>query len=504
MSPAECSLRTHDDVSGGAPGSPGGPGAARIDDVARDAARGAAALVVRQVFAQGANLVGALLLARLLTPGEFGLFGVATFALNALLQLGGVALAASLVQQVDEPAAEDYRVVFTVQQTVALAVTILLWTAAPALARAYHRPLADAVTIRLVGLAALCAPLQAIATARMERRLDFARLAAVEVAQALIYNVTAVTFAWRGAGALAIGLALLARAVTGSTLASAASPWPVGWCWDMRRVRRHLRFSLPVQGIGLVSVIKDSITPVLLGVTGGAAAVGYVGWAQLVATYPSWAVMLMQRVYFPAFARVQRDARRLASMVEEVVRLSNAAVAPFAMLTLVLIHPLTTVLFGAQWEPAVPAFRLLWIANLLTPTTTPLLGLLNALGRSRVAFAFAVAWMIGTWVLGAPLIAAFGVLGFALANVGVQAINLVLLRVARRTLPFRVLPLVAPVWGWATVVALGAGLLHAFAPGPPPIRLVLAVGAALSLYAAGLALAAPTAVRQAWTWIGSR
>lgn len=481
--------------------SVGAPDADRLDDVARAALRGAVALGFRQVFAQGANFVGALILARLLSPGEFGLFGIATFGLSALLQLGGAGLATSLVRQTDEPDADDLRVVFTLQQAVVLTVTVVLWLGAPAVASAYARPLADAWTVRLVALAALCASLQAIPTARLERRLAFATLARVEVAQAAAYNLIAVALAWRGAGTLAIGVAFLARAALGAVLVSRACPWPIGWCWDRARARRHLRFGLPMQGIGLVSIVKDAITPVLLGLTGGAAAVGYIGWAQLVATYPTWAVMVMQRVYLPTFARVQHDARRLASLVEEVVRLSNAVVAPLAMLTLVLIRPLTVAVFGAQWLPALPAFRLLWIANLLVPTTMPLLGLLNACGRSRLAFGFALAWMVATWGLGAPLIAAYGALGFALANVGVQSINLLLVRAARRLVAFEPLPAVVPLWLWATVAALVGGALHAILPGAPIVRLAFAGGAALSLYAAGLALAAPEAVRQARVWL---
>ena len=497
-------LRAHEDVSGGVPEPVRAPDAGRTDDIGRDALRGAAALVVRQVFAQGANFAGALLLARLLSPGEFGLFGIATFGLSALLQLGGAGLATSLVRQAEEPDDDDCRVVFTLQQVVVLIVTIALWLGAPAVARAYGRPLADLWTVRLVALAAVCASLQTIPTARLERRLAFASLAGVEVAQALLYNVIAVFLAWRGAGTLAIGVAFLARAAFGAMLVSLVSPWRIGWRWDLERARRHLRFGLPMQGIGLVSMVKDSITPVLLGLTGGAAAVGYIGWAQLVATYPTWAVMVMQRVYLPTFARVQHDERRLASLVEEVVRLSNTAVAPLAMLTLVLIRPLTTVVFGAQWLPALSAFRLLWIANLLVPTTMPLLGLLNASGRSRTAFGFALAWMVATWALGVPLIAAFGPLGFALANVGVQGLNLLLIRAARRIVPIRVLSMAGPVWLWAAATSLVGAALHATVPGAPALRLAFAFGAALALYAAGLALAAPAALRQARTWLAPR
>ena len=90
--------------------------------------------------------------------------------------------------------------------------------------------------------------------------------------------------------------------------------------------------------------------------------------------------------------------------MEQVLRATNGLVAPAAILTLVLIEPLTKYVFGQKWLAALPLFYLLWGANIFVPTASPVFALLNALGHSRTTFKFAVIWMAGTWVLGAPLV----------------------------------------------------------------------------------------------------
>jgi PST family polysaccharide transporter len=237
----------------------------------------------------------------------------------------------------------------------------------------------------------------------------------------------------------------------------------------------------------MISAFKDAITPALIGTLLGPAAVGHVNWALMVAAYPVLALMALQRVYLPSFARLQNDRAALAAFVGNVLRMTNALVAPLAVITLVLAARATPVVFGPAWVEALPLFYLFWFANLVVPTATPLVGLLNALGRSRVTFGFAVLWMAMTWVIGAPLVATMGALGFAVANLMVQGTGLWLFHVASRQIPLRVGAAIAPPW----VVAAAMGVTLALVAPRLPATVWALGGAALAgllLYGLGLAL----------------
>lgn len=469
--------------------------------IIRQAVHSAVALGFRQILTAGMGFLGGILLARLLSPSEFGFYAIVTFLLTFLMTFGDVGLAASLVRQAHEPTEEDYQAVFTVQQVLVTSVVVLFWVASPWVARAYHLPPHDSWVFRLVSLSLLCTSFQVIPSARLERHLSFEKLAVVEVAMSFAFYATAVTLAWRGVGPLSFAVALLARSLTGAILVNRVSPWRIRFHWGWECARLHLKFGIPYQGIAFVSLLTSSFTPFFIGFLLGAGSVGYINWAQMVAGYPVIVLMVMQRVYLPAFSRLQLQRNALSQFVEQVVRVTNALAAPVAVLTLVCIDPLTRFIFGQKWLPALPVFYLLWTTNLFVPTATPLFALLNALGHSRKAFMFASMIMLGTWILGAPLLVAFGTIGFGIASLCVNIMNLVLYRVVQGHLSFRILPMVAPSWCVALVMGLATYSLLRYRPPSGLVELGIYLVLSLTAYVLSMLGLYRSDARKAWTLV---
>ena len=334
--------------------------------------------------------------------------------------------------------------------------------------------------------------------------LAFEKLALVEVAMSFVFYSTAVGLAWKGVGTLSFAIAMLARALTGAILINLVSPWRIRWHWDWELARRHLTFGGPYQGIAVISLVTSSFAPFFIGLLLGAASVGYINWAQMVAAYPVLALIVLQRVYLPAFARLQLHREALSRFVEQVLRATNALAAPVAILVLVSVEPLARFVFGQKWLPALPLFYLLWGANLFIPTAIPLLALLNALGHSRTAFKFALFVMLGTWALGGSLSLAFGTIGFGIANLCVNAGNLILYRVVQRHLSFRILPVIMPSWCVATLTSLAIYLLMRANPpsGLPGLALYLTLG--LGAYTLCMLALYRSEMRKVWGTVWSQ
>ena len=472
--------------------------------VVRKAVHSVLALGLRQICTMGIGFLGGILLARLLSPSEFGLYAIVLFVLSFLITFGDAGLAASLVRQPREPFEADYQAVFTFQQVLVVSGVILFWLAAPWVAGAYHLPRHDSWVFRLAALSLLCTSFQAIPSARLERHLSFDKLAMVEVAASFVFYSTAVALAWKGMGALSFAIAMFARSLIGAILVNRVSPWRIRWRWEWARARVHLRFGLPYQASGFVCGLKDSIIPVFIGLLLGAASVGYVNWALMVAAYPLLPMGILQRVYLPAFARLQLQRESLARFVEQVLRATNALVAPAAILILVSIGPFTRYVFGQKWLPAVPLFYFFWVVNLFVPTFTPLLALVNALGHPGTALKFAVMWMLGTWILGAPLILAFGTIGFAMANLCVSFSNLLLYRHLRVHLSFRVLPVIVPPWCVATAIGLATYFVMHFNPPAGLVGLGIYLALGLSAYTLCLLGLYRTELPKVWALVWSQ
>jgi O-antigen/teichoic acid export membrane protein len=471
--------------------------------VVRKSVQGVLALGVRQVLVQGLNLTGAVLLARILSPAEFGMFAIITFILSFLLAFGDAGLGASLIREPNAPAEEDYRAVFTAQQALVVAVVVTSWVAAPWAARAYGLPAEHARLFRLVALSLLFTSFQVIPSIRLERHLGFNKLAIVETGMALVFNGSAVAMALMGFGAFSFAWALLFRSVAGAVLAYAVSPWLPRWHWQWELVRRHLSFGIPYQGFNFVCLLKDSMNPVFIGILLGPAQVGYINWALMVSAAPGYLLMVLRRVYLPAFSRMQDHPESLRQFVEQVIRASNALYAPIAVLTLALIEPITRIVFGAKWLTAIPLFYLFWVGSVFSPTSVAAISLLNAVGRSRVPFIFVVIRTVTIWVIGAPLVLLLGSAGYALADCISTPVHIYLFRRAQGSVRFRILSTNVPQWAWAGAVGLGASAVsHRWSPAGPA-GLAVQLGVAFGIYFLGLIAFYPATARKAWGWIRS-
>lgn len=441
------------------------PVAARSSsDVGSEAARGAMALGGRQVVAWVVNFGAGVVLARLLTPADFGVYAIAAFVLTAFMAFGDGGLGASLVQQKEEPTTHDYRRVFCAQQLIIGSVVLLCWALASVIVALYGLKPQYAWFIRLMALSLLITSFATISVTRLERWLAFRRIGVISAIESATFSLTAVGLALAGAGVYCFGIAMVVQATVALVLYTRAAPWPIGWERPTSDLKARLAFGIPYQGVGVVSLIKDSISPLFVGLFLGATAVGYLKWSQTLAAYLLFAVQVLNRLFLPTFARLQSDPQRLRRAVESVLMAANAVVAPAALITLVLAQPITHLVYGEKWAAALPVFYAFWFANAFVPTASPVMSLLNALGDTRTGFLFAVFWMVGTWTLGVPLILAFGIFGFGLANALIQFSNILLCRRARQRLPFSIMRPVGRPWLLAAIAVMPTLALQLLAP----------------------------------------
>jgi O-antigen/teichoic acid export membrane protein len=462
--------------------------------VARRATRGGIALLIRQVVVYAVNIGGGILLARLLTPSQFGFYGVVVFALLFLNIFGGTGFAANLIRLPQTPTVQEQRAVFTAQECLVACLFVAVWIAAPYLTTAYHVPGQGRLFFRLIDLSLLLTSLMVMPQIQLERDLAFDKLAIIEVGQAIIFNAGVVLMAWRGLGILSFSIALAARAGLGAILAMLISPWKIGFRWDFQLIRTHANFGIALQGSSLISSIKDAISPVFVGMYLGMAYVGYVTWANTLATYSVVALMPLQRLYLPFFARLQHDRRQLARYVSHTLWFTNAIAAPLTLITVALAHPVTTLVFGSKWLYSLPLFYYLVAGNLFVACSTPMLGVLNALGRAHTTLLVSSMWMVSTWVIGVPLTLAWGLHGFGIAMICVSLTNLVLYWIVWRELGVNPAKAYWPAWPLAAGLSCLLYLIQLHWIPSNIMELAAYAVVTLVVYGAGLWTSSPSQV----------
>ncbi len=430
----------------------------RKGEYRRRALIGGLALAARTVLSQLVVLGGTIVLARRLSPSDFGAFAIIQFALSFLTVFGDAGLGGALVQKKTEPTREELSSVFWVQLGLGAAVLVLAAVSAEVL-RLVWRDLPPSAPwiLRALAINFAFVAARAVPMISMERELLFVRLALIDLVGSLSFYLVASGMALTGFGIWSLVAGVLAQGVLGTVLAFSMRPFAPSLVWDGAAVRRLLRFGVPHQLKHVVGFAGSATTPLLCGALLGAEAVGLIQWAQQTGFFPVRLVEIVSRVSFPLYSRLQDDRAALTRQIDRSVAISAAGAFAFAAVVFALGPSFVTIVYSAKWLPALPMLYL-FAASITVGIFVPLVApALDALGKPKLVLAVSVGSTLAAWAVAAPLARFYGPLGFVAGSVGLMVLgNVVMAWIVRRELPtLRVLrPFVAPlavalVVGWA-------------------------------------------------------
>jgi O-antigen/teichoic acid export membrane protein len=333
----------------------------------------------------GAQFIVMIILARLLTPADFGLIAMLLVftSIGALLVDSGFSTA--LIQR-QNTNADDETTVFLLSTGASVFVAVILWLAAPAIADFYSQP----ELIPLTRLLLFVLPLGALASvpdALLTKKLDFKARAKAETFASLFSGVVAVILAWRGFGVWSLawqGIVLI-------SVRALLLWWYSGW---RPRGRFHSASFRNLFGFGsymLMSSLLDTISvrlqSLLIGKLFDSRTLGYYTLAQNTQQAPtSFMGSLLNRVGLPVFSTVADQPAKLLGALRLSLRAAMFLFVPCMLGIAVVAKPLMGLLYGARWESAAPILSILAVSAALWPLHVLNLAALSAQGRSDLFF----------------------------------------------------------------------------------------------------------------------
>ncbi|MGO9221534.1 MAG: oligosaccharide flippase family protein [Streptosporangiaceae bacterium] len=437
------------------------------------------------VSARSGTLVIGLVLARMLSPREFGAFGVVVVALLGAQSIGQLGAGSALTLWRTAP--ED--VVPTVT-TVALAssgaVYAAVYAGAPALAATMGTPGA-AQAIRWVTLTVLISGLVTAPRAMLQRRAPWLRVMIEQVDNWIGVAVTIALVA-TGHGLMGFAVGRIAGSLVSAVLFIIFSPRAMRIGARRGPVRAVLQVALPFTASGLLAFAITNVDQIVVGHMLHAADLGYYVLALCVASWPVTVLSQPVRDAAPvAFARFRRGPQIVGSAFMSSANLLAALTLPVCVLISSLAAPLIHLIYGPAWAPAAPV--LVWLAPLATIRVFYALAndYFAVLASSRRGLIFQLMWLVT--LVPALAAGAFdrGLLAVAVVNVAVALLFLVPWFLTELR-PLAIWPRI-PGAGLAVPVAVSAGVgLIVFAARRlgHGDDLELGIGAAAALAAMGL------------------
>lgn len=366
------------------------------------------------------RLLATLVLAALLPPTDFGLFGMALMVIVLGEGVGELGIVSALVQQQD-PGKKDLDSAFWLNMGLHLLLALGTFASADLITSFFRKP-EGAPLLRLLALVFLINALAIVPKAVLIGSMRFRQITLALMASEVAFAVVGITMAVFDFGAWSLGGAVLAQRIVNTTFLFGGIEWRPGLALDFPALRRLVQFGAPMMGGTLLERGLVNADYFVIGRFMSLEELGYYTMAYQLALVPlDRLVGIMRRVTFPAFSRVQKDLDRVARGVIEGLKHLVAAALPIVMSIVVLGPWLLEGIYGEKWVPTIPSLRILGIGGIfLAPRVVE--AALLAIGKPRLRLGLLALRFIAFVALVATVGLRYGIAGVAVSVSGAIAV----------------------------------------------------------------------------------
>jgi PST family polysaccharide transporter len=327
------------------------------------------------------SLVSSILLARLLTPADFGLMAMATVIISFVDLFSNLGTAAAIIQQ-RTLSRELISSLFWLNVAFGVAVTAVLFLLAPLLAGLYREPRLVEV-MQCLALTLCVGGLRSVHQALLQRELAFDTLAKVEIAAGLLSLVGGVVLAVLGFGVWSLVVQSVVWNVFMTVLVWIFSRWRPQMVFEWASIKTVARYSLNLTGFSVFNYFARNADKFIIGRYLGAQALGNYDLAYRLLLYPINAISsVVGRVVFPAYAKIQDDNAQLRRTFLKIAAAIAFVSFPVMFGLMVVCDQFVLTFFGAKWAPMIKVIAVLAPIGALQSIGTTVGTIYQAKGRT--------------------------------------------------------------------------------------------------------------------------
>lgn len=349
----------------------------------KSAGRAAAWSALANWFGLLGGLVSLVVLARLLSPTEFGIYGMVLVALALPETIACNSQNESLIQR-EKLSRQHANAIFYLSLALATVFFIIIQLIAPLAALAFDEPRVTPM-FRVMSFALFIGAFTSVPAALLQRQLKFRKIMEVDVIGILVGAVVGITLAilLKSAWAL-VWMELIRRFVRMLAFNVQARWWPtraVQW----QALKDLAPYNLKTTAIQLIKSAETMVPRAMVGAWLGPAALGIFNLALRIMEQLSQALVLpLAGISLAVTSRAQKDFPTLHKAIEGGMRLASLFGYPAFIGMAVIAPALIPIVFGDEWQAAVPAAQIALLMGLCGPTSALNAGILKGVGRPGV------------------------------------------------------------------------------------------------------------------------
>ena len=372
--------------------------------------------LVSQFGTLGLSFISNIILARLLSPSDFGCIGMLMVfvALANTFVDGG--LGAALVQK-KNPTETDFLTVFSFNVALSITIYIVLFISAPVVADFYRLEILSDI-LRVQGIILFINALRIVKYNNLMKMLKFKQLAVCELLSSALGCATGIVLAYRGAGVWSLVVNnIMYSIVFIISINFVDRTTKVGLKFNVHAFKSLFSFGGLILLSNLIDTASKNIQSLVIGRIFNISQLGFYSQAEKLQSIPVMGISKsINGVFFPVFSEIQDDKKRLCNALLKSTNMLTYFSFPIMAILILIAYPLIGLVYSERWLPSVPFFQVLCLAGMIIPVNLMNLNIIRSVGKGKI-YLFMQTFQFIVGLLGVLIGSRWGINGLLMGSV---------------------------------------------------------------------------------------
>ena len=338
-----------------------------------------------RIIAQVITLVVSLIIARILSPSEYGVVSIVTVIITLLNVLVSDGLGSALIQK-KEADLTDFSTVFFFNIIFSGILYIILFAIAPLIGAAFGEgyELLPSI-IRVLSLRLILCGINSVQQAYISREMEFKKFFFSTIIGTIISAVVGIKMAYDGWGVWALVGQYLTNTTIDTIVLSFTSGLKIRWLFSYNRLRALLSYGTKVLGASLlVNGFLEFRTIIIAKVYGASDLAYFDRGRQIPGIVVNNVNTAVNSVLFPAMSKEQNNIENVKNITKKSIRIGAYIMCPMMIGLMIVARPLVLLILTEKWADAVPFLQMFCLIYLFQPLHTANSQAYKAIGRSDI------------------------------------------------------------------------------------------------------------------------
>lgn len=336
---------------------------------------------IQQFSTQLATFIIQLVLVRFISPADFGLVGMLAIFIGIGSALFDGGMTSSLIRN-NQSDDSDYSTVFYYNLICSVILYLVLYICAPFIADFFNQQILVRIA-RLYGLTFIFSAFGAVQNTILIKSMRFKAQAILSIPPLIFGGIVGVFLAVNSYGVWALVYSMLITSFFNSFLLWIFSRWKPSSSFNIYKFKYHFNYGYKMSISSILDNVFTNIYQIVIGKLYNPTLVGYYSRANSLMMLPVGNIsIVLNRVVFPLFSKVQNDTVALKGIYKKILQIIFFIISPTIALMILLSKEIVLVFFTEKWLSIVPIFKILCLSGLFYPLHLYNLMILQVKGKS--------------------------------------------------------------------------------------------------------------------------